>query len=243
LTAPRVGAEVDGQNMSTPTAIVDAHHRAYAEKNIDALLATLADEFVCAPLGGDPWLTGRASARAMYTANVEDWPLANTTTLAAMALGSVVVRRDHTVAKDPAKGALDSLAIYTVRDGLIARLDMAPREGDEAAAVALATRQLAAYNAQQLDEHCACFAEDIAVSDLGAAVTLSGISAYRARYAAMFAQHPQNHAELVARVSLGSTVIDHERVRRTPESEPFEVFAIYKVREGRIARVNFVRAT
>jgi hypothetical protein len=133
-----------------------------------------------------------------------------------MALGSVVVRRDRTVAKDPAKGSLDSLAIYTVRDGLIARLEMAPREGDEAAAVALATRQLAAYNAQELDEHCACFAEDIAVSDLGGAVSLSGISAYRARYAAMFAQHPQNHAELVQRVSLGSTVIDHERVRRAP---------------------------
>ncbi len=227
--------------MPTPSAIVDAHYAAYAAKDLDALVATLSDDFVCAPLGGEPWVTGKQAARAMYAANVEDWPLANTEALGAMALGSVVVRRERTGAKDPARGSQEVLAIYTVREGRIARLDMAPREGDEAASVELATRQLAAYNAQQLDAHCACFADDIVVQDFNGAVSLRGIDAYRARYAAMFAQYPENHAALVARVSLGSTVIDHERVRRTPASEPFEVLAIYAMGEGRIRQVSFVR--
>jgi hypothetical protein len=227
--------------MIAPAESVDLHYQAYLSKDLEGLVATLADDFVCGPIDGPPWLTGKAAARAMYASNIEDWPLANTEALGAMALGSVVVRRERTRAKDPAAGSLDVLAIYTVRDGLIARLDMAPREGDEAVSVELATRQLAAYNAQQLDAHCACYADDVTVADFGGAVMLSGMAAYRARYEALFAQHPNNHAALVDRLSLGSTVIDHERVRRAPESEPFDVLAIYTVRDGRIARVRFVR--
>jgi len=37
-------------------------------------------------------------------------------------------------------------------------------------------------------------------------------------------------------------VIDHERVLRSPTSEPFEVAAIYTVRDEKIARVDFVKA-
>jgi hypothetical protein len=228
--------------MTTPIALVDAHDRAYEAQDLDALLETLSDDFVCAPLLGDPWLTGKPEARAMYADNVRDWPRSNTETLATMALGSVVVRRERTRAADPTSDIAETLAIYTVRDGLICRIDMAPREGDEAAALDVATRQLAAYNDHALDAHCACFAEDIVVSDLGGPAAITGIAAYRARYEAMFAQFPMNHAELVQRISLGSTVIDHERVRRTPDSAPFEVLAIYAVRERLISRVNFVRA-
>lgn len=105
----------------------------------------------------------------------------------------------------------------------------------------IAQAQLDAYNAQDLDAHCTHFADDVKVADLNGAVTVDGIAAYRARYAKLFSEFPQNRAELVARIAVGNTVIDHERVTRAPGQAPFEVAAIYTVLDGKIRRVDFVR--
>ena len=103
--------------------------------------------------------------------------------------------------------------------------------------------QLDAYNRQDLEGHCACFAEDVIVADVGGAVRVQGKSAYRDLYRKVFADFPENHARLVHRIVLGDKVIDHEDVSRSPTGPRFEVAAIYTVREGLIARVDFVRAS
>lgn len=107
---------------------------------------------------------------------------------------------------------------------------------------AIAQAQLDAYNAQDLDAYCAFFTDDVVVADLNGAPNLNGVEAYRARYAAAFAQFPQNRADLLARMVVGSTVIDHERVFRSPDAAPFEVAAIYTFAGDKIARVDFVKA-
>ena len=105
----------------------------------------------------------------------------------------------------------------------------------------LVQAQLEAYNAQDLDAYCAFFAEDIVVADLNGKVTTQGIAAYRTRYAGTFSQFPQNRAELLNRMICGSTVIDHEKVIRSPGGETFEVIAIYTLADGKIARVDFAK--
>ncbi|MFN3514326.1 MAG: nuclear transport factor 2 family protein [Phenylobacterium sp.] len=105
----------------------------------------------------------------------------------------------------------------------------------------LAQAQLDAYNAQDLDAHCACFADDVVVADLNGAVTIQGIDAYRAKYEQVFADFPQNKAKLLNRIVVGNTVIDHEHVERTPGGATFQVAAIYTIAGGKIARVDFVK--
>ena len=106
---------------------------------------------------------------------------------------------------------------------------------------AVVQAQLDAYDAQDLDAHCAHFTDDIEVADLNGAVAVEGIAAYRARYAKVFADFPENKAVLVARLAIGHVVIDHERVFRSSTAEPFEVAAIYTLAEGKIRRVDFVK--
>jgi hypothetical protein len=106
----------------------------------------------------------------------------------------------------------------------------------------IAQGQLDAYNVQDLDAHVAFFADDVVIADLNGAVSLTGRVAYRERYAKVFGDFPHNKVELVNRMVLGGTVMDHERVRRTPDAEPFDVIAIYTIAGGKIARVDFVRA-
>ena len=107
---------------------------------------------------------------------------------------------------------------------------------------AVAQAQLDAYNAQDVDELCRHFADDMAVADLNAEPNLHGVQAFRDRHIGLFAQFPQNRAELLSRVEIGNRVIDHERVFRSPEATPFEVAAIYTFAGEKIARVDFVKA-
>lgn len=102
-------------------------------------------------------------------------------------------------------------------------------------------RQLDAYNAQDLDAFCACFAADCVLAELNGPVTQQGIAAIRQRYANLFQTYPENHAALVNRVVVGNVVIDHEDIVRSP-SERIGAAAIYTVKDGLIARVDFVRA-
>jgi hypothetical protein len=111
----------------------------------------------------------------------------------------------------------------------------------ELSAGEVAQGQLDAYNAQDLDAFCRFYADDVVVADLNGTVTQQGLPALRERYARMFVQHPQNRAELVNRIALGNIVADHEHVVRGPGGETFDVMAIYTIRGGKIARVDFAK--
>jgi uncharacterized protein (TIGR02246 family) len=108
-------------------------------------------------------------------------------------------------------------------------------------AEAIVQRQLDAYNAQDLDAFCACFAADCVLTELNGAVTGEGGAAVRARYANLFSDYPDNRAELINRIVVGDVVIDHEDIARTKQGDRFRAAAIYTVRDGLIARVDFVR--
>ena len=105
----------------------------------------------------------------------------------------------------------------------------------------LVQAQLDAYNAQDLDAYCAFFADDIQVGDLNKPPHTSDIETYRKNYAGVFAKFPENKAELLNRIVVGPTVIDHEKVIRSPGGETFEVIAIYTLADGKIARVDFAK--
>jgi hypothetical protein len=68
-----------------------------------------------------------------------------------------------------------------------------------------------------------------------------GAEAIFRRYVEVFARFPQNGTEVVHRVVFDDVVVDHERVRRSPESEPFDVVAVNTIRGGKIIRLDFVR--
>jgi hypothetical protein len=105
----------------------------------------------------------------------------------------------------------------------------------------VAAAQLEAYNRQDIDAYMAFFTADCVIADVGVGVTENGADAIRHRYANMFQKFPHNRAEIVHRIVLGDKVIDHERVIRSPGGESFEVAAIYTIKAGKIARVDFVK--
>jgi hypothetical protein len=100
--------------------------------------------------------------------------------------------------------------------------------------------QLDAYNARDAAAFCACYADDVIVTDLDTGVVrLQGIDAFREAYAAQFARWPDQRARVVQRQVAGAFVFDTEYVTGVPDREAAHVVAIYRVKAGKIDRVWF----
>ena len=100
--------------------------------------------------------------------------------------------------------------------------------------------QLDAYNAQDVEAFVACYTPDVRIEDAAGTLQLLGQTAMRERYAKLFAEHPANRAEVLHRIHIGGHVIDHERITgRGPE--PLFAVAIYRVQDGLIHHVRFIR--
>jgi len=110
----------------------------------------------------------------------------------------------------------------------------------------LAQRQLDAYNGHDLDAFVACYAPNVEVRTFpgAGAPDFSGHEALRARYGPMFEQGTI-HAELLNRIAIGNTSIDHERVtglaKKGEEERIVFAVAIYEVADDLIQKVWFIR--
>lgn len=60
-------------------------------------------------------------------------------------------------------------------------------------------------------------------------------------YGKLFAEYPNNRTEVLHRIVIGNRIIDHERVKRNFDVEPFDVLTIYEIGNELIKRVDFVR--
>ena len=100
---------------------------------------------------------------------------------------------------------------------------------------AVIDRQLAAYNARDLDALMATYAADARQYEHPGTLLASGAAEIRARMAVRFAE-PDLHARLVQRVVMGNVVIDHEMVTRNLAGGVgvVELVAIYEVKDGKI---------
>lgn len=97
-------------------------------------------------------------------------------------------------------------------------------------------RQLAAYNAHDLEAFLATYAEDVEL-ERGDEVFV-GIEAMRARYGPIFAAG-RCRAVISARMRQGEWIVDHETAYGLGP-EPVEVLVAYRVRGGVIDRVRFM---
>lgn len=106
----------------------------------------------------------------------------------------------------------------------------------------LVQEQLDAYNARDLARFVATFAEDVVSYRMpDREPMLRGKVALAEHYATHRFNLPTLHADLVARIVMGNTVIDHERIHGV-RAAPYEAVAIHEVRHGLIATVWFLGA-
>ena len=109
------------------------------------------------------------------------------------------------------------------------------------ARIAITHAMIERYNAQDADAYVELMTDDACEATYRGAVLREGRDGVRSGLKAMFAQFPQNHAEILESFVLGETVLLHERVARAADSEPFDVMSIYTFEGDKVARVEFIR--
>lgn len=109
-------------------------------------------------------------------------------------------------------------------------------------------RQLAAYNARDLDAFAACYTDDVVLEDARAGAFVRGLDQLRQRYGALFRDHPENRATVVNRSVALPWVFEAELVERdavaadgTRTPGKLEVFVVYELRGEKISRGVFFR--
>ncbi|GAB3501931.1 amidohydrolase family protein [Spirosoma knui] len=105
----------------------------------------------------------------------------------------------------------------------------------------LAQRQLNAYNARNIDAFLEPYADDVEIYDFPDKLRYKGKETMRKQYSGMFERTKLLHCELVNRIAVGNTVIDHESVTFAADKEPAKAVAIYTIENGKIKKVYFTR--
>jgi hypothetical protein len=112
-----------------------------------------------------------------------------------------------------------------------------PQERAVSKPLDLVERQLAAYNARDLEAFLPVFSDDIEVTRLpGTAPTIQGKAAFGKFYAENRFNLPGLHAEIVGRLVMGSKIVDHERITGIAP-EPIEIIVVYAIEDGLIRRM------
>lgn len=105
----------------------------------------------------------------------------------------------------------------------------------------IVNRQLAVYNAHDIDGYCALFAGDATISDLATGQMIcNGRDEIRSVYSKRFADNPKIHCIVHQRMEGPHFAIDKETVYGLPTGD-LHIMAIYEVRGGLIRSLRFIR--
>ncbi|MBI3716062.1 MAG: nuclear transport factor 2 family protein [Betaproteobacteria bacterium] len=106
---------------------------------------------------------------------------------------------------------------------------------------AVAQGQLDAYNERDIDTFMSYWADNAQVFEFPDRLLASGAAQIRERHITRFTE-ANLHGKLLSRMTMGSCVIDREKVARTfPEGTgQLDVIAIYDIGEGKIRRAWFI---
>jgi hypothetical protein len=114
-----------------------------------------------------------------------------------------------------------------------------PNELIKETPIALAQRQVNAYNVRNIEAFLEPYADDVEIYTFPDKLQYKGKEEMRKTYAKMFDNTPNLHCEIVGRIVRGNVVIDQERVQFG--SKIIEAVAIYHVENNKIKKVYFVR--
>jgi imidazolonepropionase-like amidohydrolase len=102
----------------------------------------------------------------------------------------------------------------------------------------LVQQQLNAYNARDIEAFLQPYSDSVELYNFPDQLIMKGKQEMRKSYAGYFKSTPDLHCEIVKRIVLGNTIIDHERVSGNGNPKR-DAVAIYKTENGKITKVYF----
>ncbi|WP_421763537.1 nuclear transport factor 2 family protein [Ekhidna sp.] len=103
----------------------------------------------------------------------------------------------------------------------------------------LANEQLEAYNNRDIEAFLIPYSDTVKVYNSKQELLYAGKETMRSQYSAMFGRTPDLNCNLLNRIAVGNTVIEHEEVSFGSDRKIFAI-VMYKVSNGKIQEVHFL---
>lgn len=103
----------------------------------------------------------------------------------------------------------------------------------------LANAQLEAYNNRDIEAFLKPYSDSVKVFNDKRELLYEGKETMRAQYGNMFARTPDLNCNLLNRIAVNTTIIEHEEVT-FGEGRKIYAIVMYKVSEGKIQEVHFL---
>ncbi len=259
----QLGSLMDLSHVSD-TAIVNNYKRYSSSqaqqsqlKKADSIsmlnLKILADAGVLIATGTDAGNIGTLHAssylkelHAMKKSGLTNWQIMQASTINGAKVmgkeaefGSIAIDKKANLILMDANPIDDISNITTIATVIINGQVLSTSEIIEETPVALAQRQLNAYNLRNIEAFLEPYAEDVEVYNYPNELRFKGKETMRKGYAKMFENTPDLHCELVDRIVQGNIVIDKELVQFG--NKTLEAVAIYHIEDDKIKRVYFIQ--
>lgn len=101
--------------------------------------------------------------------------------------------------------------------------------------------QLTAYNARNLDTFLSTYSDDIVIYEASREVTIKGKKQLKELFGNLFKNNPNLYCYIENRIVSGNIIIDHEKVQFRKGQPIMEFIVMYKVKNGKIAEVTFLK--
>ncbi len=108
-------------------------------------------------------------------------------------------------------------------------------------ALTAAQGQLEAYNRQDIEGFLKWYTDDVEIYNFPDEPVLKGKEKMRERYVTAWKQNPDQKAKITDRIINGNTVVDKEHITGRSNGIEINVIAIYKIENGKIGKVYFIR--
>jgi len=101
--------------------------------------------------------------------------------------------------------------------------------------------QLESYNRQDIEGFLKWYTDDVEIYNFPDELVLRGKDKMRERYVNAWKQNPNQKAAITDSIINGNTVVDKEHVTGRSNGIDVNVIAIYKIENGKIGKVYFIR--
>jgi len=103
-------------------------------------------------------------------------------------------------------------------------------------------KQVEAYNSRNITQFASCHSDDVQLFNFGEQKPFCvGNEKLKEIYADIFDNSPNLHTEVLNRIIMGNSVIDHEIVTGRKGVDILELIAIYEVVDDKISKAYFKR--
>ena len=107
----------------------------------------------------------------------------------------------------------------------------------------LINKLIECYNNHDARGFADCFAENVKTYEHPNILAQNSREEIYENYVKVFEMKPNNKTTLIHRIVIGNRIIDHEKVNREIDDEPFDAIAIYEIENNLIKRFDLVRNT